>query len=124
MEKVDMRQYQQLLERLQRNKQKVPAEVLRTKYHKPYMALLEEIRDMTKLLLQDIVLQGLQIEQEGAEATFQTINQTIADSGLLKAIQQAVFQEQDVDKVLRYAEQLRAVVHQAAGRSCNGEKEI
>lgn len=115
MVKVDMWQYQQLLERLRRNRQSVPVDELRTRYHKSYMALLEEIRDMTKQLIQDIVLDGLQIKRDGAEATYWAINQAIDESELLAAIQAAVFQEQDFDKVMGCAKQLRVIVHQVSG---------
>lgn len=115
MAKVDVQQYQQLLGRLRRNRQSVSVDELRTRYHKSYKALLEEIRDMTKLLLQDIVLDGLQIERDSAEATYWAVNQAIGKSGLLTAIQAAAFREQDFDKVMEYAKQLRVIVHQAAG---------
>lgn len=112
---ADYEQYNKLLGQLKRNKQRIPVEELRTRYRKSYIALLEEIRDMTKLLLQDIVLDGLQIERDSAEATYWAINQAIGKSGLLTAIQAAVFREQDFDKVMEYAKRLRIIVHQAAG---------
>lgn len=112
---ADYEQYNKLLGQLKRNKQRISVEELRTRYSKSYIALLEEIRDMTRQILQDIVLDGLQISQEGAEGIYLAINQAIEKSGLLMAIQAAVFQEQDADKVMEHAKQLRVIVHQAAG---------
>lgn len=111
----ELKKYRELLGHLQRNKHGSPIEELRTRYRKSYIALLEEIRDMTRQLLQDIVLDGLQISQEGEEGIYLAINQAIEKSGLLMAIQAAVFQEQDADKVMEHAKQLRVIVHQAAG---------
>lgn len=112
---ANFEQYKELLGRLKRNKQGTQVEELRNRYRKSYMVLLEEIRDMNKQLLHSIVLNGLQIKRDGAEATYWAVNQAIGESELLTAIQEAVFQEQDADKVMEHAKQLRVIVHQAAG---------
>lgn len=110
----DMERYRELLGRLKRNKANVPLEELRTKYSKSYLELLDMLCTMTTELLQDIVLSGLLVKRIGATETCRRINQAIKESGLLSRIQYAVYQQQDADQVLQYAEQLREIVWQTA----------
>lgn len=112
MTEVDILEYQKLLDRLKKNKENVPQELLLTKYEKPYNKLRSEIADMTSQILKDIVLEGLRVECEEAVETYAIINQTIAESGVLQEVSHAVYQDQDVDQVLKYAMQLRELVHQ------------
>ncbi len=73
---------------------------------------------MTKEILQDIVLSGLQIEQTQAKEKYTEINTTIRESGIMEKMSHAVFRQQDADLVLEYAGQLREIVH----RIVKGEK--
>ncbi|WP_313583935.1 hypothetical protein [Lacrimispora sp.] len=109
---VDINEYQELLDRLKRNKEKVPLEILTTKYKKSYGELKESIRAMTKDILQDVALDGLRIEQSHAELVYVYINAAIKESGILEKIGHAVFHQYDAEQVLEYASQLREMVHQ------------
>ncbi len=109
---VDLNEYQSLLERLKRNKENVPLDLLTTKYRVPYEQLKEKLGSMTKEILQDIVLSGLQIEQIQADKKYIEINSAIRDSGIMEKVSHAVFHQQDADQVLEYAGQLREIVHQ------------
>ena len=109
---VDTNKYQELLQRLKKNKENVPRDLLLTKYEKAYNKLRSEIADITSQILKDIVLEGLLVECDGAVETCAIINQTIAESGVLQEVSHAVYQDQDVDQVLKYAMQLRELVHQ------------
>ena len=108
---VDMNEYQSLLERLKRNKENVSLELLTTKYRKSYDQLREKIRTMTKGILQDVTLSGLQIERSQADQKYLEINSAIRESGIMKKASQAAFIQQDADLVLEYAGQLREIVH-------------
>lgn len=108
---VDISEYQELLDRLKRNKEKVPLELLTTKYRKSYEQLKEKLCSMTKEILQDMVLSGLQIERIQANEQYIEINTAIRESGILEKVSHAVFHQQDADQVLEYAGQLREIVH-------------
>ncbi|EXG84110.1 hypothetical protein K413DRAFT_3022 [Clostridium sp. ASBs410] len=111
IEETYMNEYLFLLDRLKRNRENVPLELLTTKYQKSYNQLKEKLRSMTKEILQDIVLSDLQIEQTQAKGKYVEINTAIRESGILEKVSLAVFHQQDADLVLEYAGQLRGIVY-------------
>ncbi|PJJ30513.1 hypothetical protein [Lacrimispora celerecrescens] len=111
IEETNMNEYRSLLDRLKRNRENVPLELLTTKYQKSYNQLKEKLRSMTKEILQDIVLSNLQIERNHANEKYMEINTAIRESGILVKVSHAVFLQQNADQVLEYANQLREVVH-------------
>lgn len=106
-----LNEYQSLLESLKRNKKNVPLETLKTKYRKPYKQLTQSIQSMTREILQEVVLKGIQIERAEADQKYLEINTAIRESGIMKKASQAAFIQQDADLVLEYAGQLREIVH-------------
>lgn len=112
MTTVDINKYQELLQRLKKNKENVPPELLLTKYEKPYNRLRNDIADMTSQILKDIVLYGWQVEREEANDVYSVINRVIVESGILQEANHAVYQDQDINKVLKCAARLRILVHQ------------
>lgn len=111
MTEIDFNKYRSLLDRLKRNKENVPLDLLTTKYQKSYDQLKEKLGSMTKEILQDIVLSNLQIEQTQAKGKYTEIDSAIKESGILEKVSHAVFRQQDADLVLEYAGQLREIVH-------------
>ncbi|MDR7812052.1 hypothetical protein [Lacrimispora sp.] len=111
IEETYMNEYRFLLDRLKRNRENVPLELLTTKYQKSYNQLKEKLRSMTKEILQDIVLSNLQIERIQAKGKYMEIITAIRESGILEKVSHAVFHQQDADLVLEYAGQLREIVH-------------
>lgn len=108
---MDMECYCELLHRLKVNKENISLEILKTKYQKHYSALKVELKAMTEEVLQGIVFSGLKIERCHAEAIYAEINAEIMKSGILEQIKHVVFLQQDADLVLKYADQLREIVH-------------
>lgn len=106
-----LNEYRSLLDSLKRNRENVPLETLKTKYRKPYEQLTQSIQSMTREILQDVALEGLQIERAEAEQKYLEINSAIRESGIIKKASQAAFIQQDADLVLEYAGQLREIVH-------------
>lgn len=100
---VDLNEYDFLLDRLKRNKENVPLDLLTAKYRKSYDQLKEKLCSMTKEILQDMVLSGLQIERIQANEKYIEINTAIRESGILEKVSHAVFHQQDADQVLEYA---------------------
>lgn len=111
MTEVSLNEYRYLLDRLKRNKENVPLELLTTKYRNSYDQLKEELRSMTKEIIQGIVLSGLQIERIQANEKYIEINTAIRESGILEKVSHAVFHQQDADQVFEYVGQLREIVH-------------
>lgn len=111
MTEVSLNEYRYLLDRLKRNKENVPLELLTTKYRNSYDQLKEELRYKTKDIIQDIVLSGLQIERIHAEEMYMKINKAIKESGIMEKVSHAVFLQQNADLVLEYAGQLGEIVH-------------
>lgn len=107
-----LNEYRSLLDSLKRNKENVPLETLKTKYRKPYEQLTQSIQSMTREILQDVALNGLQIERAEAEQKYLEINSAIRKSGIMKKASQAAFIQQDADLVLEYSGQLREIVHE------------
>ncbi|WP_333647992.1 hypothetical protein [Lacrimispora sp.] len=118
---IDLDEYQELLDRLKRNKENVPLELLLTKYRKSYNQLRETLQAMTKQILQDIVFSGLKIERGQAYQKYIGINTAIRESGVLEKVSHAVCRQYSADRVLEYALQLREMVHRIVkGSEING----
>lgn len=111
IEETYMNEYRFLLDRLKRNRENVPLELLTTKYRNSYDQLKEELRSKTKEILQGIVLSDLKIERIQAKEKYTEINTVIRESGILEKVSHAVFRQQDADLVIEYAGQLREIVH-------------
>lgn len=112
MTETEINEYRELLRRLKKNKENVPPELLLTKYEKPYNKLRNDIADMTSQILKNIVLYGWRVEREEAIDVYSVINKVIVESGILQEVNHAVYQDQDINRVLRCAELLRILVHQ------------
>lgn len=110
MTETTMNEYRSLLGTLKRNKENIPLEQLKTEYRKGYDQLTQKIQSMTREILQDVALNGLQIEHALANQKYLEINTAIRESGIMKKASQAAFIQQDADLVLEYAGQLREIV--------------
>lgn len=112
MTAVDMNKYRELLQCLKKNKENVSRDLLLTKYEKPYNALRMEIADMTIRIMKDIALFGWKVERDEAPEVYAIVNSVITESGVMQEVSQAVYQEQNVDKVLDCAQLLRILISQ------------
>lgn len=112
MTETEINEFRELLRRLKKNKENIPRELLLTKYEKPYNKLRNDIADMTSQILKDIVLFGWCVEREEAIDVYSVINRVIVESGILQEVNHAVYQEQNVDKVLNCAARLRILIYQ------------
>lgn len=111
MTETVMNKYRSLLGTLKRNKENIPLEQLKAEYRKGYDQLTQSIQSMTREILQDVALDGLQIERAEADQRYLEINTAIRKSGIMKKASQAAFIQQNADLVLEYAGQLRELVH-------------
>lgn len=116
MTSVDEDEYMAMVNRLRKNDENVPPELLRTKYRKGYERLRHELKVATTLIVRDVVLRGLLIRREDASKAYTEINQLIEDSGLMKKISHAVFQEHDIGHMESLVMELRGKVHDMADK--------
>lgn len=103
----------QLLLKLKRNRDKVPLEVLKTKYKAGYQALCRSISQNASDYLKQITLSGFRVRKEYADEVIAAVNQAIADSGILRQLSKAAFAEQDINKFDALAGQLKELIGKA-----------
>ena len=85
-----------LLSTLKHNREKVPLDVLRTKYRKGYDALCASISRCASDYAKQITLQGIRIHRDCLDEAVSIINETIAESGILRQLAAAAFRHQDI----------------------------
>ena len=112
MTEIVINEYRSLLGTLKRNKENIPLQQLKTEYQKGYDQLTHKIQSMTREIILEVIIEGLQIEWSQADQKYIEINAAIKESGIMKKASQAAFIQQDADLVLDYASQLREIAHQ------------
>lgn len=100
------------IQKLRKNRENIPLEILKTRYAVAYQKLLEDIRDMVTELVKRTLAQGLPFRAEDLDAKeeflngFQRILEEEARKGVFREIGHAVFQEYDLCEALEIAEQV------------------
>lgn len=121
---IDMEQYKDLLWCLKKNEDNVDIEVLKTRYKTGYDALREQIKTITNKMIKEVVLEEVLIKRENADEQIRWINSAIEESGLLKQIGKAVFQEKDINFVKSLVLKLKEVIRKAVEVSDNSGAKI
>ena len=85
-----------LLSTLKHNREKVPLEVLKTKYKKGYDTLCKGIKHSASDYAKQLALCGIRIHKDYLDEAVSIINETIAGSGILKQLSRAAFSHQDI----------------------------
>lgn len=85
-----------LLTTLKHNREKVSLDVLKTKYKKGYDTLCAGIKRSASDYAKQIALCGIRIHKDYLETAVSIINDTIAQSGILKQLSIAAFGHQDM----------------------------
>ena len=96
-----------LLSTLKHNREKVPLDVLRTKYKKGYDALCANISRAASDYARQVALCGIRIHRDCLDEAISIINGTIAESGILKQLSGAAFRHQDIEEFDSLAGALR-----------------
>lgn len=103
--------YLKKVERLKKNREKVPEKELRTKYKKSYENLLQEIKLDTEYFLLQYCIGWLPFfkEENQLKTDFMIKVQSVFDwaktEGVMKRISRAVFVEYDPEKILDIADE-------------------
>lgn len=101
------------LDTLSRNLAVVSREELKTRYRKPYHALVQNISASASAYVRQIALAGLRIRQEYLPEAVPAINNAVQASGLLKQISAAAYQRQDIQEIEQLAEALKKLIDAA-----------
>lgn len=96
-----------LLTTLKHNRDKVPLDMLKTKYKKGYDTLCESIRRSASDYAKHITLCGIRIHKDYLDEAVSIINGTIERCGILKQLSKAVFSHQDINEFDSLAGTLR-----------------
>ena len=96
-----------LLTTLKHNREKVPLEVLKTKYRKGYTRLCADIKCRASDYAAKVALKGIRIHKDYLDEAVPIINGTIERSGLLKQLSRAAFSHQDIAEFDSLANALR-----------------
>ena len=95
---------------LKNNRDKVPLDVLKTKYKRGYDALCGNLRQTATDYLRALVLHGIRIRKDYEDECVDRLNRVISSSGSLKRISSAVFQKQNIKEFDTEARLLRETV--------------
>ena len=85
-----------LLATLKHNREKVPLDVLRTKYKNGYDALCASISRCASDYAKQAALHGIRIHRDCIDEAVPIINGAIAESGILNQLAAAAFRHQDI----------------------------
>lgn len=96
-----------LLTTLKHNREKVPLDVLKTRYKKGYDTLCESIRHTASGYAKKIALCGIRIHRDYLDEAAAVVNGTIERCGILKQLSKAAFSHQDIDEFDSLAGTLR-----------------
>ncbi|WP_300563479.1 hypothetical protein [uncultured Acetatifactor sp.] len=96
-----------LLTTLRHNREKVPLDVLKTRYKKGYDTLCENIRRSASGYAKKITLCGIRIHRDYLDEAAAVVNGTIERCGILKQLSKAAFSHQDIDEFDSLAGTLR-----------------
>ena len=102
----------ELLEKLRRNKEKVPLPVLKTKYKAAYEKLLEDIKTEAKAYALPIAtrlpgwISGRPVKEEYAERIGEEFNRIYAEGDYAHRIGQALYKRYSADEVRQLAEEI------------------
>ena len=95
---------------LKNNRDKVPLDVLKTKYKKGYDSLCGNLRQTATDYLKVLVLRGIRIHKDYEDECVDRLNRVIGSSGSLKKISSAVFKKQNIEEFETEARLLRKTI--------------
>lgn len=97
------------LEKLKNNKMRVPLEILKTKYRKSYVQLLQEIKEESIIYIRNYLIGNFEILEKENQEKFLKIFQKIIDEengkGTFKKISFIIFEEYDIGKAIQVLEE-------------------
>ena len=90
------KELEHLILKLKHNREKVPLDVLKTKYAAGYTALSQKICRAASDYAKMVTIDGIRICPEFADEGIALVNDTIAGSGILKELSRSLFRQMDI----------------------------
>lgn len=110
----DEEKLKSLLETLRKNDEKVPKELLRTKYKKPYRELKESIKEVADRISGNRLREGIVIKTDEAGQVLigqiQMILNQKRDAGAGKELGRTLYKEYSLEKFLQAVEEIRIAI--------------
>ena len=112
MKQAEQERLRELLDKLKRNREKIPLDVLKTRYRTSYEKLVAEIKSETeKLVFQRATafpeqIGKAEISVRDGDRIAGKLNQIYKEGGYSRKIGWAVFQRFSIEEVLKIAEEL------------------
>lgn len=104
---------EKLLNTLKTNRDKVPLNILKTKYKKGYEELRRNIRNTTTEYVKQVALHGIRIHKDYVDECIAIIDKSLQESELLKEISKAAFCKQSITEITTLALKLRKTILEA-----------
>ena len=104
---------EKLLNTLKTNRDKVPLNILKTKYKKGYEELRRNIRNTTTEYVKQVALHGIRIHKDYVDEGIAIMEKALQESGLLKEISKAAYCKQNITEVTNLALKLRKTILEA-----------
>ena len=96
-----------LLGTLQTNREKVPLDILKTRYKKGYGDLCQKLRCCASEYARQLTLSGIRIHRDYLEEGVSRVERLIKTSGILKQLSCNIFKAWDIEAFERHCSQFR-----------------
>lgn len=111
---ADIEELKTMVQKLKANREKVPEELLKTKYQKPYRELLESIKKAATEILHERALADIIIRMDDGDGIVEKIQAAIDEEqkpgGIVKQISHAIFKHYDAGEFEKLAEKMHIKV--------------
>ena len=99
-----------LLGTLQTNREKVPLDILKTRYKKGYDDLCQRLRCCASEYARQLTLSGIRIHRDYLEEGVSRVERLIKTSGILKELSCDIYKTWDMDAFERHCSQFRTAL--------------
>ena len=107
------------LKLLKVNREKVPLEVLKTKYKKGYDALRKDIKNKVSEYSKIIAVRGIRFREDYIDEGVAVVDEVLVNTSLLKELSRATFIRMDIDEITRLSELVREEIIAAVVTKCD-----
>lgn len=94
----------------QKNREKVPLDVLKTKYAKAYNQLADDIKQGLETIVNHYAHEGIMIREKDIGTVIPKMNKALEDYGLSKIVSRLVFKEYNLAAAIEEAKKYRQTV--------------
>jgi len=104
---------------LKLNREKVPLEILKSKYKKGYDALRNDIKNKTSEYATAVAVRGIRFREDYLYEGVAVLNDVLGNTAITKEISKAAFIKMDIDEITRLSELMREEIIAAVATRCD-----